>query len=159
MWLPGASTRPAPAAMQWSLKDPNRRCPGLSRGHSPPAANGRPRSRSGVPAQVGGSIRAFLSLFSVCRVVLRPWALLTSGRGTSKRMHGVWENIPPWSTQQWTCSFCVSENFRKPLPCQGKALRGQHCSASSLQAIYAPATRSSTKRAGDVSCCCFVGSC
>lgn len=44
--------------MEWSLKDPNRRCPGLSRGHSPPAANGRPRSRSGVPAQAGGSVQA-----------------------------------------------------------------------------------------------------
>lgn len=44
--------------MERSLQDPNRPCPGVSRGHSPPAANGRPRSKSGVPAQAGGSIQA-----------------------------------------------------------------------------------------------------
>lgn len=100
-----------------------------------------------------------LSFSSVLRMVLRPGAHLTSGRGASKRTHGVWENVPPWRVQQWTCSFRVLENFRKPFPFQGKALGDSTARHPPLHVIRAPVTGSSRKRAGEVSCRCLLGSC
>lgn len=114
---------------------------GLPRLCPPPTAKGWPWGRRGSRRRHTAPFgrETLLSSFSVLRMVLMPWARRASGRGAGKRTHGVWENVPARRAQQWTCSFCLSENFRKPFPFQRKTLRGQHylardpCPSESLQ--------------------------
>jgi len=67
----------------------------------------------------------------------------------------MWENTPPPRAQQWTCSFCVSENF---FLSKAKLSGDSTAQCPPLHALCTPGTCSSTKCSGDMSCCCFMGS-